>query len=288
MHLASDYVHPTPYEGRCRVRIFIPTEERDVMTIVLTEPRDDPGMSVTNCVERLAAERGAHGGVGSSAVIGERLERAARRRLSTAMAGGDQRTPSRRGRTVNVRRKTIVATALLIVASIVALASLVGSSALPPAVPMLTAGLTTLLGLLVFVAGQIALKLVIEPIQEQRRVIGRTAHALNYYYFNHSAGTHPQKTLEEGSDRLRDLASELMVSVSAIPLYEFLAKHRFVRSEVDIGGAAVSLIELAKTLGDPSEEYRNNRAYALRAREHLGVEVPRSVSLAVGMTIEGS
>lgn len=80
MHLASDYVHPTPYEGRCRVRIFIPTEERDVMTIVLTEPRDDPGMSVTNCVERLAAERGAHGGVGSSAVIGERLDRAARRR----------------------------------------------------------------------------------------------------------------------------------------------------------------------------------------------------------------
>jgi hypothetical protein len=57
MHLAADYVHPTPRCGRCRVRIFLPEEpERDVPVVILTEPTDNPGTSVTNCVERLAAE----------------------------------------------------------------------------------------------------------------------------------------------------------------------------------------------------------------------------------------
>lgn len=60
MHLASDYIHPTPNGGRCRARIFVPDEERDAPVIVLTEQRNNPGMSVTNCAGRLAAEIVAH------------------------------------------------------------------------------------------------------------------------------------------------------------------------------------------------------------------------------------
>src|SRR5215207_1487553 len=29
MHLASDYIHPTPRGERCRIRIFLPEEEQD-------------------------------------------------------------------------------------------------------------------------------------------------------------------------------------------------------------------------------------------------------------------
>ena len=56
MHLASDYVHPTPHGGRCRARIFLPDEDRDAVVVICTEPRDYPGQSITNAAERIAGE----------------------------------------------------------------------------------------------------------------------------------------------------------------------------------------------------------------------------------------
>jgi len=56
MRLASDHVHPTPHDGRCRVRIFLPDDERDAVVVVCTEPRDNPGTSITNAAERIAGE----------------------------------------------------------------------------------------------------------------------------------------------------------------------------------------------------------------------------------------
>jgi hypothetical protein len=29
MHLANDYIHPAPWGGECRVRIYLPDEEQD-------------------------------------------------------------------------------------------------------------------------------------------------------------------------------------------------------------------------------------------------------------------
>jgi len=56
MRLASDYIAPTPRGGRCRVRVFEPDEpERDSYVVVLTELRDNPGQSVTNAAEEIAA-----------------------------------------------------------------------------------------------------------------------------------------------------------------------------------------------------------------------------------------
>lgn len=57
MHLASAYIHPMPHGGRCRVRIFEPSEacEWDSFVVILTELRDNPGMSVTNAAEEIAA-----------------------------------------------------------------------------------------------------------------------------------------------------------------------------------------------------------------------------------------
>jgi len=42
---------------------------------------------------------------------------------------------------------------------------------------LVTAGFTTMLGFIAFVVGQFALKLVVEPIQEQRRLVGEVAYA---------------------------------------------------------------------------------------------------------------
>lgn len=56
MHLASDYIHPAPRGGRCRVRIFEPEDaDRDSYVVILTKLADNPGMSVTNAAEEIAA-----------------------------------------------------------------------------------------------------------------------------------------------------------------------------------------------------------------------------------------
>jgi hypothetical protein len=57
MHLATDYIHPAPRGGRCRVRVFLPDEpERDAPVVVCTELANNPGMSVTNAASRIAGE----------------------------------------------------------------------------------------------------------------------------------------------------------------------------------------------------------------------------------------
>jgi hypothetical protein len=55
MHLAADYIRPTPRGGRCRIRIYLSEDERPSV-VICTEPRDNRGMSITNAAEQLAAE----------------------------------------------------------------------------------------------------------------------------------------------------------------------------------------------------------------------------------------
>ena len=55
MHLASDYIHPTPRGGRCRIRIFLPEEEQDAPVVVCSELPNNGGTFVTYAAEQLAA-----------------------------------------------------------------------------------------------------------------------------------------------------------------------------------------------------------------------------------------
>jgi hypothetical protein len=56
MHLASDYIHPTPRAGRCRIRIYLPEEEQDAPVVICSELPNNGGTSVTYAAEQLAAE----------------------------------------------------------------------------------------------------------------------------------------------------------------------------------------------------------------------------------------
>lgn len=56
MHLASDYIHPTPRGGQCRVRIYLPEEEQDAPVVVCSELPNNGGMPITYAAEQLAAE----------------------------------------------------------------------------------------------------------------------------------------------------------------------------------------------------------------------------------------
>ena len=59
MHLASDYIHPYKDAGgsaaRCRVRIYLPDEVRDAPVVICSELPNNPGGSITNSAEVIAA-----------------------------------------------------------------------------------------------------------------------------------------------------------------------------------------------------------------------------------------
>ena len=59
MHLASDYIHPYKDVGggpaRCRVRIYLPDDVRDAPVVICSELPNNPGGSITNSAEVIAA-----------------------------------------------------------------------------------------------------------------------------------------------------------------------------------------------------------------------------------------
>jgi hypothetical protein len=59
MHLASDYIHPYKGAGgrpaRCRVRIYLPEDVRDAPVVICSELPNNPGGSITNSAEVIAA-----------------------------------------------------------------------------------------------------------------------------------------------------------------------------------------------------------------------------------------
>ena len=57
MHLASSHVQPTPRGGRCRIRIFVPDEEGELLgdraVVVCSEMEGNPGAGVTEAAEEI-------------------------------------------------------------------------------------------------------------------------------------------------------------------------------------------------------------------------------------------
>jgi hypothetical protein len=56
MHLASDYIHPTPSGGQCRIRIYLPEDERDSPVVICSELPNNEGSSVTYSAHQIASE----------------------------------------------------------------------------------------------------------------------------------------------------------------------------------------------------------------------------------------
>ena len=59
MHLATDYIHPYKDAGgrpaHCRVRIYLPDDTHDAPVVICSELPNNPGGSITNSAEAIAA-----------------------------------------------------------------------------------------------------------------------------------------------------------------------------------------------------------------------------------------
>jgi hypothetical protein len=60
IHLVSDYIYPYKDTGgrpaRCRIRIYLPEDMRDMPVVICSEFPNNPGGSITNSAETIAAE----------------------------------------------------------------------------------------------------------------------------------------------------------------------------------------------------------------------------------------
>jgi hypothetical protein len=60
VHLANDYIHPYKDAGghpaHCRIRIYLPEDMRDTPVVVCSELPNNPGGSITDSAEAIAAE----------------------------------------------------------------------------------------------------------------------------------------------------------------------------------------------------------------------------------------
>jgi hypothetical protein len=59
MYLAKDYTHPYDSAGvqsRCRIRLYLPYEDTDAAVVICSELPDNPGASVKDTAEQIAAE----------------------------------------------------------------------------------------------------------------------------------------------------------------------------------------------------------------------------------------
>jgi hypothetical protein len=115
---------------------------------------------------------------------------------------------------------------------------------------------TAAAGIAVFVAGQIIIKWFIEPIQEQRKIIGEIAHALTYYTDYYAFDTNIE-TISAGMMRLRNLAAELNKNLMATPCYGLLTFFRLVRPRKVIENTSIAVMKISRNVGyDAYDEFK--------------------------------
>lgn len=136
--------------------------------------------------------------------------------------------------------------------------------------------LTVVTGVAVFVLGQIIQKWFIEPIQDQRKTIGRIANYLNFY-----ANVDPElsspEDMKEAKRNIRGLSSSLHESLTLIPCYWLLSTLWIVPKRKAVLDAASNLIGMSNTLrsGDMTDK-QNEVAHALKIKHMKRKQLPNT------------
>lgn len=128
---------------------------------------------------------------------------------------------------------------------------------------------TVLSGVTVYVAGQIFVKFVIEPIQEFRKLTGEIGHSL-IYYANVYSNTRfcDDAKLHEAHNLFRRLSCELFAKTHVIPLYGVWVTLRLLPSRADIIKAGSNLIGLANGVFDKTDTACERNEERRKALEH--------------------
>ncbi|MFA6422301.1 MAG: hypothetical protein WCV92_02810 [Candidatus Buchananbacteria bacterium] len=126
----------------------------------------------------------------------------------------------------------------------------------------MTIFLTIISGVLIFVIGQVIQKFIIEPIYQQKQVIGNIADSLIFYANIYSNPIKSKdKRYENASKKLRELSTQLTSKTYLIPFYNSLSKLKIVKNKNVIKEVHKKLLLLSNRLytidGIPSPGLNN-------------------------------
>lgn len=108
---------------------------------------------------------------------------------------------------------------------------------------------TIISAVMIFVLGQIGLKLIIEPIQELKKEISEILNAMVFYADRVSnPNSNSQEVIDEVSKILRKHASNLEAKSSIIPFYRIFEIFRVLPNKQNISEAKSHLIGLSNSL----------------------------------------
>lgn len=111
---------------------------------------------------------------------------------------------------------------------------------------MTTFVLTILAGFTIFAAGQIFLKLFLDPVQQFRQLVGLIADNLIYYANIYSSpSVSSDETKEECHQAFRQRASELIAKANAILAWRLFEYFRLIPRKQSISIAHTALIGLS-------------------------------------------
>ncbi|WP_129590223.1 hypothetical protein [Roseovarius nitratireducens] len=125
-------------------------------------------------------------------------------------------------------------------------------------------------GTLVFVLGQIALRLFIEPWQRCRESIARVAYVLDRYpavYSNPGVGT--RESQDVAAKEIRECVAELTYCAHGVPLYRVFVTLGALPRKTDIFAAQQQLIGLSNTVHNGSTDGLPGRLRTIK--ESLGI-----------------
>ncbi|SFP85392.1 hypothetical protein [Hydrogenimonas thermophila] len=126
---------------------------------------------------------------------------------------------------------------------------------------------TVISGVLIFVLGQLLLKLVVEPLQELKKEIALTLDSLFFYKYKISSpNANLEKDIFEVSSILRKHSSNLEVKSSIIPFYNCWYKLRILPSKKNIKKATNKLIGISNSLS-PNNNNNNGIENSFQVKE---------------------
>lgn len=119
---------------------------------------------------------------------------------------------------------------------------------------MSTVAQTFIAGVLVFVAGQLFLKLVIEPIHQLKKTLADISHTfVRYAHAIHNPDVIPPELHSEVFEKLRQLSGQLYADMALIPSYPVFRSIFFLPRREKVYESAQNLIAVANWMHSKSD-----------------------------------
>jgi len=132
---------------------------------------------------------------------------------------------------------------------------------------------TVLSGVITFVIGQLIVKLLLDPVQDMKRIIGQVSHTLvERANVIANPGVPTKEVMDDTSDSLRRLSSQLHANLYLVPCYDRTAKVFRLPSKEKLLAASTALIGLSNSVYRADERvYEANAKRVEKLCDSLGI-----------------